>query len=491
MQTLWQDLRYGARMLWKKPGFTITICCLIAACAFAQTTNLHKPFARPRGDYQLPPNFKAQAAKYMQERVRVTGFSGAILVAHRGQPIFRQSYGLANHEFSIPNTPTTKFRVGSAGKQFTSAAILLLEQRGKLKLTDTIDKYLPDWPKAWSGVTIHHLLSHTAGLPRLSTQALLDVSALSQSTPKLFRKLGDLLKAGEELQPLDSKPGEKWNYSNVGYILLSMIIEKVAEKTYCDFVSQELFHPLGMTNTGCDDPGTILAQRASGYTRANETLTNASYVDMRFVMGAGSIYSTLDDLLVWNRALDANRLLHAAVTAKLFTPVKNDYAYGWWSQTKFNRKVVWHGGNVSGFVSQITRYPEEQLFIVILSNVWSAADRSQVRAIANELSAMAFGARYELPRRHQAVQPEPAIYDGYVGEYQGNETFALVREGERLMMQIPPGQTVFEIVAESETQFFWKGREYFLTFVKNEMGKVTHVLIRNEGEESKWVKSVK
>ncbi|MBL8208936.1 MAG: serine hydrolase, partial [Blastocatellia bacterium] len=104
----------------KKPGFTFAICCLITVCAFSQTTNLRRPTAKSGSVYQLPPNFKAQAAKYMQERVRVTGFSGAILVAHRGQPVFRQSYGLANHEFSIPNTPATKFRVGSAGKQFTS-----------------------------------------------------------------------------------------------------------------------------------------------------------------------------------------------------------------------------------------------------------------------------------------------------------------------------------------------------------------------------------
>jgi len=444
---------------------------------------------KPKYRNRTPSDFALKAAEYMQERARVTGFSGAVLVARGSQPVFRRSYGLANHEFRIPNTPAMKFRVGSVGKQFTSAAILLLEQRGKLKVTDPVSKYLSDWPKAWDEVTIHHLLSHTAGLPRLTTQALLDVSALSNATPKLFQGVRDLFKPGEDLQPLDFKPGENWAYSNIGYIVLSMIVDKASGKSYCDFVSQEMFRPLGMTNTGCEDPGTILKQRVSGYTRINDTLVNAYYVDMRFANGDGSIYSTLDDLLLWDRALDSDRLLDSKARDKLFTPVRNEYAYGWWVQTKYNHKAEWHGGNVSGFVSQITRYPSEKLFIVVLSNVWSAPDRSQVRAMSIELAAIAFGEQYELPRKHKEAKIDPASYDAYIGEYSGKDTFAIAREGEKLMVQFPPGQSVFEIVPESATQFFWKGREYYLTFVKDEKGKVTHVLRQYEGEFDRWTKS--
>lgn len=444
---------------------------------------------KPKYHNRTPSGFALKAAAYMQERVRVTGFSGAVLVAHDGKPVFRQSYGMANHEFNIPNTPTMKFRVGSVGKQFTSAAILLLEQRGKLKLTDPVGKYLSHWPKAWDEVTIHHLMSHTAGLPRLTTQALLDVSALSNATPKLFQGVRDLFKPGEELQPLDFKPGENWAYSNIGYIVLSMIVDKASGKGYCDFVSQEMFRPLGMTNTGCEDPGTILKQRASGYTRINDTLANAYYVDMRFANGDGSIYSTLDDLLLWDRALDSDHLLDAKTRDKLFTPVRNEYAYGWWVQTKLGRKAEWHGGNVSGFVAQITRYPGEKLFIAVLSNVLSGPDRSQVRAMSLELAAIAFGEKYELPRKHTETKIDPASYDAFIGEYSGKDKFAIVREGEKLMVQFPPGQSVFEIVPESATQFFWKGREYYLTFVKDERGKVTHVLRQYEGEFDRWTKS--
>jgi hypothetical protein len=136
----------------------------------------------------------------------------------------------------------------------------------------------------------------------------------------------------------------------------------------------------------------------------------------------------------------------------------------------------------------MARYPAEGLFIVILSNVWSSADRSQVRAIANELSAMAFSESYELPRERREIRLEPAVLDAYIGEYRGKDTFAIAREGERLMIQFPPGQSVFEIVPESATQFFAKGREYYLSFDRDETGSVT-VLVRNEGEMARWAKS--
>jgi CubicO group peptidase (beta-lactamase class C family) len=453
--------------------------------AFAQANDSSKPTPA----FNLPPNFKEKTAKYMQERVRVTGFSGAVIVAHDGGPVFREGYGLANHELNVENTPRTKFRLGSVTKQFTAAAILLLEERGKLKVTDPVNKYLSDWPKTWNEVTIHHLLSHTGGLPRLTTHVLSDVSGLSRATPPPFRAIRDLYKPGEELQQLDFKSGEKFAYNNHGYIVLGMVIEKISGKPYCEFMREEVFRPLGMIDTDCEEPRTILKQRASGYSRTDGTTTNAGYIDMRFPGGAGAIFSTVDDLLLWDRILASDRLLSAAARGKLFTTVKNDYAYGWWVRTKFKRKAQWHRGTVSGFMAMIARYPDERLFIAVLSNF----ERTQVRAIATELAAIALGEKYEIPREHKEIKIEPATYDAYVGKYtkDGNpgDAFALVRDGTKLMMQIPPGQTAFEIFPESQAQFFAKWGEYYLTFVKSNNGKETHVLIRNEGEESRWTKS--
>jgi len=489
MQTIWQDLRYGARMLLTTiASITCRLFLAIALSAvwgFSQTNRLPTPAT----DYQLPANFAAKAAEYMQARVRVTGFSGVVLVAQAGRPVFREGFGLANHEYDLPNTPKTKFRVGSVSKQFTAAAILLLEERGKLNVADPVSKYLSDWPKAWSEVTLHHLLSHTGGLPALTTQALLDVSGLIRAAPPPFRSIRDLHKPGEELKPLDFKPGEKFAYSNNGYIVLGMLIEKIAGKPYAEFMRDEVFRPLGMNDTDCEEPTQVLKQRASGYARVDGTVVNAAYVDMRFPGGAGAVYSTVDDLLLWDQALNSDRLLSASEKSKLFTPVKEDYAYGWWIQTKFKRPVQWHRGNVSGFVAIIARYPAERLFIAVLSNF----DRTQVRATATELAALALGEKYEFPREHKELKIDPATYDAFVGKYskdeQPDDMFAIAREGNKLMMQIPPGRPVFEIFPEAPRQFFAKWGEYYLTFSKDAQGKVMRVLIRNEGDVGTWTKA--
>jgi hypothetical protein len=232
----------------------------------------------------------------------------------------------------------------------------------------------------------------------------------------------------------------------------------------------------------------IVKQRANGYTRSDGTVQNAAYVDVRFVGGAGAIYSTLDDLLRWEQALDSDRLLGAEARAKLFTPVKAEYAYGWWVQTMLGHNVQWHGGNVSGFVSHIARYPADQLSLIILSNEWSSLNRSQVRTMFHELSAMAFGEQVELPRERKQVSLDSTALDAFVGEYKGKDTFGIAREGGRMMFQFPPGQSVLEIVPESATQFFSKTRELHFSFIKDETGKVTEVFVRNEGETGRWIR---
>jgi CubicO group peptidase (beta-lactamase class C family) len=454
-----------------------------AAC-HSQTLGQRSPVSAAATQSQLDGKLE----EYMAARSRVTGFSGAVLVARDGQVILRRASGAANREHSVANTPETKFRIGSVSKQFTAAAVLLLAQRGALQLTDPIHEHLPEWPSAWDGVTIHHLLSHTAGLPRLTTRALLDVSAFSAATPVPFRTVDDLFAPGEDLQPLDFEPGQGWAYSNVGYIVLGMLVAKVSGRDFCTFVSQELFQPLEMADSGCAVPSLIVENRASGYNRVQGVVSNAPYIDVGFTGGAGAFYSTVDDLLRWDRALGANALLDAASTAKLFTAVRNEYGYGWWVQTKFDRRVEWHGGNAPGLVAQITRYPEERLFIAILSNVWSDLDRSQVRAMSNELAALMLGESYELPRKHEEHALDPAAYEAYVGEYRGKDAFAIARAGDRLFFQFPPGNSVFEIVPESETQFFWKDREFFLTFERDPTGAFTEVSVRNEGELARWTR---
>jgi CubicO group peptidase (beta-lactamase class C family) len=426
----------------------------------------------------------------MEARVRVSGFSGAVLVAHAGRPLFRKAYGMANHDFGIPNTPRTRFRLGSVTKQFTAAAILLLQERGQLKVTDPIARYLPDWPAAWREVTIHHLLTHTAGLPRLTSPTQTDVSGLTRPAPAArFRSLRELYTPGEELQPLDFKPGEKFAYSNIGYIVLGILIEKLSGKPYAEFMREEIFRPMGLTDSGCEETGQILERRASGYTRVDGRLTGAAYVDMRGPGGAGALYSTVDDLLLWDRILASDRFLPGPARETLFTPGLANYAYGWWVPPgQFNRKVQWHRGNISGFVAIITRYPAEDLFVAVLSNV----DRTPVRAVANELSAILLGEPYELPYERKEVKIDPAAADAFLGEYrkvgEPGDTFRFARDGDRFRVEIP-NVAGFDVFPESPVRFFAKSIDFQLTFVRDEKGGVDHVRVRRDGEEVRWLRA--
>src|SRR5438552_78915 len=180
-------------------------------------------------------------------------FMGTVLVAQDGKILLDKGYGFANLECEIPNTPTTKFRLGSITKQFTAASILLLEERGKLKVEDPVKKYLPTAPAAWDKVTIFHLLTHTAGIPNTPDFAGMSISSTAENVARFRDK------------PLDFQPGERWNYSNSGYILLGLLIEWLSGERYADFVRENIFAPLGMKDSGYDSNTALIERRASGY----------------------------------------------------------------------------------------------------------------------------------------------------------------------------------------------------------------------------------
>jgi len=433
--------------------------------------------------------FKTKAAEYMDARARVSGFNGAVIVAKNNQVLFRSAYGMASKQFGIQNTPETKFRMGSVTKQFTAAAILLLEQRKQLSVSDPIERYLPDWPAAWKGVTLHHLLSHTAGLPRLSiAQPLPDVSGLSRTAQlSIPKSIIDLARPEEKLQPLDFVPGKGWAYSNIGYAVLGEVIEKVSGKTYREFMRDEIFVPLGMKNTDVEEPARIVDRLAGGYTRVDGELMNAGYVDLRFIRATGSVYSTLDDLLLWHRALQSDRLLSQKEIAKLFSPVRSGYGYGWWIQTRLGRAVQWHRGNVQGFVSVIVRFPDSDLFLAVLSNI----ERSEVLAVAMELAAIALGEPYEVPLARVAAPINAAAFDSFLGSYRAHDNpedvFTLRRDGDRLLIDIK-GAGAFEVLPWSTVRLFARGFEWDITLVPDTEGRLTNILRRRDGETLRFIK---
>ncbi|RZJ19872.1 MAG: class A beta-lactamase-related serine hydrolase, partial [Brevundimonas sp.] len=221
----------------------------------------------------------------IQDAVSREEFTGSVLVARGNEVLLDQGYGLANREWGIPNAGDTKFRLGSVTKQFTAVAIMLLVEEGKVDLDAPVKTWLPDAPATWDGVTVRHLLSHTAGIANFTDDAdFLALSTRPATLEQLIARFRD--------RPLDFQPGEGWSYSNSGYILLTAIIETASGQSYTDFVTARLLQPLGMADSGYDTHAAILPRRASGYTPQADGIVNADYADMTIPRGAGGLYST-------------------------------------------------------------------------------------------------------------------------------------------------------------------------------------------------------
>jgi CubicO group peptidase (beta-lactamase class C family) len=316
----------------------------------------------------------------LAKEVTTHSFRGAVLVGVDGKIIFEKSYGLADEEWGVRNTPTTKFRIASLTKQFTAACILLLQERNRLKVSDPISRYLHDLPNAWQGITIHQLLTHTSGIPNYTNDLQFARLKRTGASPQEMISLV----AGKELE---FNPGTKWAYTNTGYILLGMLIEKVSGQSYAEFLKSNIFEPLRMTNSGYDRATDILKERPSGYEINEGRITNADFIDMSVPYAAGGIYSTVEDMYRWNEALAHNgELLSADSLRQMFTPYPEaayegqHYGYGVViSQLKFGKLLYYHGGGVDGFSSSIQRYPKEGVCIIVLSNLgsfkpWDLAD---------------------------------------------------------------------------------------------------------------------
>jgi CubicO group peptidase (beta-lactamase class C family) len=430
--------------------------CLLAISASAQ---------------DLTPKFE----EFMDAAVKQGRFTGDVLVARDGRIIFSKGYGMANLEFDIPNAPHTKFRLGSITKQFTAASILLLQERGKIDVQDPVCKYVENCPAAWNEVTIHHLLTHTGGIP--SFTGFPDY----QKTMMIPTTMDGLLARFRD-KPLEFKPGEKWNYSNSGYVLLGHVIEKVAGESYERFIQKNIFEPLKMHDTGYDTQDKILKNRATGYTLINGKPANSKPIDMSIPHAAGALYSTVGDLFKWNEALFSDKLLTVKSRELMMTPVKNNYAYGLAVETKYNRKMVSHGGGINGFNTFLARFPDEKLTVVVLRNADYGS--SNPGRVAQALAAIVLGEKYEIPRERIVAKVDPKIYDGYVGQYELGPNFSIMvtREGDSLMGQAT-GQPKIELFPESETKFFLKVVDAQITFVKDEKGQVTHLILHQGGDQ--------
>ena len=304
-------------------------------------------------------------------------FMGSVLVVREGHVLLDRGYGQANLELQAPDTPQTRYRLGSITKQFTAAAILLLQERGLLKVTDPVSRYLPDAPAAWAAVTLQNLLTHTSGIPSYSDLPDFEATKAQPATPvQLVARFRDL--------PLQFAPGTAWRYSNSNYALLGYLIERISGQSYAAFLQQNVFKPLGMSQSGYDSNSQLIAQRAEGYTPGADDgkPVNAQYIDMSVPYAAGALYSTTHDLLRWEQALYGGRLLSSSSLQQMTIPYMNDYGFGLTIRTLPGGQLLYsHGGSIYGFNGELSYLPHEHLAVIVLANLNGPAPQILTRQI--------------------------------------------------------------------------------------------------------------
>lgn len=293
-------------------------------------------------------------------------FMGSVLVVKDGKPILNKGYGMANQELDVPNTPQTKFRIGSLTKQFTAMGILQLQQAGKLDVQDLICKYLQNCPTSWQKITIYQLLTHTSGIRSFS-----DLSEYAT----FKRSYGTAQSVADRLinLPLDFNPGQKWSYSNSNYVLLGLILEKVSGQPYGSYLKTKILEPAGLKDSGVDITSSLLKNRAAGYLNAN---TNADYIHLSTSHAAGAMYSTTEDLWRWSESFYGEKLLSKQLLLEMTKPrVKMEYprpdayyGYGLIIDKAFGHRRIGHIGGNEGFRAGIDWFPDDRIAIVVLSN---------------------------------------------------------------------------------------------------------------------------
>lgn len=401
-------------------------------------------------------------------------FMGVVLVARDGDILFDKGYGSANLEWKVANDGDTKFRLGSVSKQFTGAAILLLQERGKVSLDAPIKTYLPDAPAAWDKVTVRNLLTHSAGLPNFTSfDDYGKQKTLAATTGSLIARFRD--------KPLDFQPGEKFAYSNSGYILLTAIVEKASGQPYATFLAENIFRPLGMADSGYDSHAAVIPRRAAGYTPSPKGRVNADYIDMTIPQGAGALYSTSHDLLKWQRGLFGGKLLKPESLKAYLTPFKDNYALGVTVVTRDGATTISHGGGIEGFNTWLGYDPDRKLTVVVLANLnGNVPDR-----LGQAMLTLARGNNVTLASERKAITLAPEALQAYIGTYDVSPTFGftVTFEGGKLIAQATRQQPL-ELFADKPDHFFFRAVDAQIVFTRDAAGKIDGAVLHQNGRQA-------
>lgn len=401
-------------------------------------------------------------SNYMQAQTDINGFSGAVLVVKKDSLLLREAYGYANYEWGVKTTVNTKFSLASVSKQFTAAAILQLAERQLLSVDDPLNKYFPDFPKG-DQITIHMMLSHMSGLPMDFDELYLNQVSLSQDHALNYIAQNELL----------FTPGKQTAYSNIGYYLLARIIEKVSGKSYSTYLKENIFDLLKMDETGVMTNDEVIPNMSDRYIRKGKNYNKNPYINWIFNIGHDGIYSTVDDLIKWDRALYGTLILSEKTKQLMFTAYnEQNFGYGFLINPFYNQghQLIAHDGGFFGAMTSLNRYRDDDLLVIVLSN-----NQSPSYLLAYGLAAMCFGKDVELPYHHQKVKNNGSLYKLFIGNY--GDIKILENNGKLYYNDFE-----IELFPESDHKFFRSDDDNrTVEFIKDAKGKYSGIKLIKAG----------
>lgn len=407
-------------------------------------------------------NVSTNLEKYMQTQVDVNNFSGTVLVTKNDSVLLKKSYGFADYEWNIKNTTDTKYSLASVSKQFTAVAILQLVNSRQLSLDDKLSNFFPTFPKGDS-ITIHMLLCHMSGLQMDFDELYLNNVSIMQDSALKYIEQKNLL----------FSPGTNTAYSNIGYYLLARIIEKVSGQSYARYLRMNIFEKTKMNNTGVITNNELITKRAKNYILADNKYINNPYINWEYNIGHDGIYSTVNDLATWDKALYGTNILTTEMKKLMFTSYNDqNFGYGFIINPFYNQghQLITHDGGFFGAMTSFNRFTDDKLFVTVLSN-----NQSPSYIIAYGLSAIAFGKDVELPYKHSQIKIDAAIYSNYIGKY--GKVEILQKDGKLYY-----NSKEIELIPESKTKFFRAdNNDRTIEFIQDKSGEYNSIILTKGG----------
>ena len=424
-------------------------------------------------------NDAARIDTLLNAYTKLSKFNGDALVAKNGRIVLEKGYGYRDAKKGVLNDEHSIFQLGSVTKQFTSAVILKLQAEKKLSVSDKLSKYFPDYPRGDS-ITIKQLLTHTSGIYNYTDDGNFMKNEITK--PKTRAQMMALF----ENKPLGFSPGTSWSYSNSGYSMLGYIIEQVTKTSYEQAVRNYIFSPLKMTHSGFDFTDLKSPDKTVGYFVLNShDTTTAPIVDSTVSFSAGAIYSTTGDLYKWSEALENNTILTASEQNEAYTPVKNNYGYGWGIDSIDGKRRLSHGGGIPGYLTTLSRVPADDVTIILLSN----ASNQSIDKISTDIYAILYNKKYELPKEKEAISLDEPTMKQYEGDYEIRPGLTVkINAKDSVLIATPTGQDTKTLFAEKKDFFFEKEEDVQVDFTRNDKNEIDGFVLNQSGHEIKCKK---